>query len=241
LGTGDPTPLPSPPSLGLGRASLAYVGDDATMGFTSPIAGTRFRLEASPTIGTLNYQTYLADVRRYAFMRPFTVAFRGMHFGRYGRDGDSDRIGSIFLGDPALVRGYTYDSFDASECNPDPNGSLGGSACPQFDRLLGSRVGVANLEFRIPLFGTGGHGLIETVFPPLEVAPFFDAGVAWTGASSPVWSFRSNSAERTPVMSTGVTSRLNLFGFAIFEVYYARPFQRPGRGGVWGFLLQPGW
>jgi hypothetical protein len=24
-------------------------------------------------------------------------------------------------------------------------------------------------------------------------------------------------------------------------VYYARPFQRPGRTGVWGFLLQPGW
>jgi hypothetical protein len=43
------------------------------------------------------------------------------------------------------------------------------------------------------------------------------------------------------VMSTGVTSRLNLFGFAILEVYYARPFQRPGRSGVWGWALQPGW
>ena len=239
--TGDATELPSPSSLGLGRASMAYVGDDATMGFTSPIAGTRYRLEASPTVGTLNYQTYLADFRRYAFMRPFTLAFRGIHFGRYGRDSDSDRIGSIFLGDPGLVRGYAYDSFNQSDCSTDPNGSLGNSACPQFDRLFGSRVGVANLEFRIPLFGAGGHGLIQSVFPPLEVAPFFDAGVAWTAASSPVWSFESSSADRTPVMSTGVTSRLNLFGFAILEVYYARPLQRPGRGGVWGFMLQPGW
>jgi outer membrane protein assembly factor BamA len=211
------------------------------MGYTSPFAGTRFRLEASPTIGSLTYQTYLADVRRYQFMRPFTLAFRGIHYGRYGRDSDSDRIGSIFLGDPTLVRGYSYDSFDSRDCSPDPSGSLGNSTCPQFDRLLGSRVGVANLEFRIPLLGARGLGLIESAFPPLEIAPFFDAGVAWTGTSAPVWSSASNSADRTPVMSTGVTSRLNMFGFAILEVYYARPFQRPGRGGVWGFLLQPGW
>lgn len=241
LGTGDAVPIESPAPLGLGRASIAYVGDDASMGWTSPFAGTRFRLEASPTIGSLNYQTYRADIRRYQFMRPFTLAFRGIHYGRYGRDADSDRIGSIFLGDPTLVRGYSYDSFDSRDCNPDPNGSLGNSTCPQFDRLLGSRVGIANVEFRIPLFGARGLGLIETAFPPLEIAPFFDAGVAWTGTSSPVWSSESSSADRTPVMSTGVTSRLNLFGFAVLEVYYARPFQRPARTGVWGFNLQPGW
>ena len=234
------TQLESPPSLGLSRASIAYVGDDASMGFTSPFAGTRFRLEASPTIGSLNYQTYLADFRRYVFMRPFTLAFRGIHFGRYGRDGDSQRIGTVYIGDPTLVRGYAYDSFDASECTQG-TGSLLNSTCPEFDRLFGSRVGVANLEFRIPLFGARGLGLIETAFPPLEISPFFDAGVAWTGGSSPVWSFESGSSDRTPVMSTGVTSRLNMFGFAILEVYYARPFMRPGRGGVWGFLLQPGW
>jgi hypothetical protein len=211
------------------------------MGFTSPFAGTRFRFEASPTIGSLNYQSYLADVRRYVFMRPFTLAFRGLHFGRYGRDAENNRIGSIFLGDPMLVRGYSYDSFDSSDCDDTLGGSLSGSTCPQFDRLLGSRVGVVNLEFRIPLFGARGLGVFETAFPPLEISPFFDAGVAWTGTSQPVWSFESNTGDRTPVLSAGVTSRLNMFGFAILEVFYARPFQRPGRGGVWGFLLQPGW
>jgi hypothetical protein len=43
------------------------------------------------------------------------------------------------------------------------------------------------------------------------------------------------------VVSDGVTSRLNLFGFAVLEIFHARPFQRPGRGGVWGFNLLPGW
>lgn len=234
------TALESPPSLSLGRASMAYVGDDASMGFTSPFAGTRYRFEVTPTIGTLNYQTYLADARKYFFMRPFTLAFRGMHFGRYGRDAGSNRIGALFLGDPMLVRGYAYNSFSASECSTG-TGSLAGSDCPEFDRLLGSRVGVANVEFRIPVFGAGGLGIVQSAFPPLEISPFFDAGVAWSGSSPAQFSFDRNSTDRTPVLSTGVTSRLNLFGFAILEVYYARPFQRPGRSGVWGFLLQPGW
>ena len=65
--------------------------------------------------------------------------------------------------------------------------------------------------------------------------------MAWTKASGPVWDLSSTSGERTPVVSTGIASRINLFGFAVFQVYYAHPFQRPGTGGVWGFLLQPGW
>ena len=233
--------LDSPDPLSLGIASLALVGDDATMGYTSPIAGTRFRLEASPTIGTLDFNSILVDARRYAWLKPFTLAVRAVHFGRYGKDADNPRVGALFLGDPTMVRGYSYDSFDANDCRPDINGSMGASACPQFDRLLGSRLAAANVEFRIPLFGARGLGLIETVFPPLEITPFMDAGVAWTGTSAPVWSFESNSADRTPVMSAGVTGRMNMFGMMIFEVYYARPFQRPGRGGVWGFLLTPGW
>jgi hypothetical protein len=203
----DSQELPSPPSLSLTTASVAYVGDDATMGYTSPIAGTRFRFEATPTFGSLNYQTYLADARRYAYLKPFTLAIRTLAFGRFGTDGDSPQVGSLFLGDPTLVRGYAYDSFDAADCQVGP-GSLGSSACPQFDRLLGSRLAVANIEFRIPVFGARGLGLIESMFPPLEITPFVDAGVAWTGSSAPVWSFDRNSADRTPVMSAGITSRL---------------------------------
>lgn len=239
-GSGGTTELPSPSPLGLGIATAALVGDDAVMGYTSPIAGTRYRLEVTPTIGSLNYQTWLGDLRHYIRLDKLTFAMRGIGYGRYGRDGDSDRIGSIFIGDPTLVRGYSYESFSANDC-VQGSGTLGNSSCPQFERLLGSRAAVANVELRIPLFGARGLGLIESGFPPLEISPFVDAGVAWTATSSPVWSFASNTSDRTPVVSSGVTSRLNLFGFAVLEVYYARPFMRPGRGGVWGFNLQPGW
>jgi outer membrane protein assembly factor BamA len=239
----DQQNLPAPSSLGLTSASVAYVGDDTHDGFTGPIAGTRYRFEATPTVGSLKYQTLLADYRRYVFFKPVTLAFRGVHYGRYGRDSDSDRLGALYLGDGSLVRGYSYNSFQSSECTAGSStGSLAGSSCPQFDRLIGSRLALANLELRIPLVGMGGLGLVSTSsFPPIEIAPFVDAGVAWTSTSAPVWQLASNSTDRTPVASGGMAARINLFGFAVLQAYWAHPFQRPTKSGVFGFVLQPGW
>jgi hypothetical protein len=233
--------LPAPPSLGLVQGSVAFVGDASSFGLTSPISGSRYRIEVSPTSGTLSYQSLLVDYRKYLFLKPLTLAMRGLHYGLYGKDAESDRIGALFIGDGSLVRGYSYDSFSANDCVSSGSGSLAGSTCPQFDRLVGSRIALASAELRIPLFGTEGFGLIASPLPPIEIAPFVDAGVAWTKSSGPAWNFGSASGDRTPVVSTGIASRVNLFGFAVFEVYYAHPFQRPGRSGVWGFVLQPGW
>ena len=233
--------LEAPSSLRLANASVAFVGDASSFGFTSPISGTRYRFEVTPTIGSLNYNTLLLDYRKYMFMKPFTFAVRGMHYGQYGKDSESERLGAMYVGDGALVRGYSYDSYTNADCVSNGSGGLAGSTCPQFDRLVGSRLALANAELRIPLFGTSGFGLISSPLPPIEIAPFVDAGVAWTKASGPVWDLSSTSGERTPVVSTGLAARVNLFGFAVFQAYYAHPFQRPGKGGVWGFLLQPGW
>jgi hypothetical protein len=38
-----------------------------------------------------------------------------------------------------------------------------------------------------------------------------------------------------------VTSRFNLLGYAVLELFWAYPFQRTGAGGQWGFQLAPGW
>jgi hypothetical protein len=43
------------------------------------------------------------------------------------------------------------------------------------------------------------------------------------------------------VFSAGLSARANLFGYAVFEVYYAHPFQRPNKSWVLGFQLAPGW
>src|SRR5690606_33569336 len=133
-----------------------------------------------------------------------------------------------------LVRGYSIGSFDATECS-------GASSCPEFDRLVGSRLAVANLELRVPLFGTEQFGLITFPMLPTELSAFLDAGAAWTGDDGVSLDFARRSADRTPVLSTGLSARVNLLGYLVLEAYYAYPFQRPDRGWHWGFQIAPGW
>ncbi len=228
--------LPSAAALTGATGSMAFVGDYSFFGSTSPLAGGRYRFEVAPNVGTLSYTTALADYRRYFFARPFTLAFRGFHFGRYGPAAGSNRLQPLFLGQPQLVRGYDPRGFTIDECEASATDS-----CPQFSRLSGSRIGVANVELRIPLLGTRQLGLIPTPLFPLEVSPFVDAGVAWSAGDQVDFQFDRASTGRVPVVSTGLAMRANLFGFAIAEVHWARPLHRPDRGWLWGFLLQPGW
>jgi hypothetical protein len=235
----------SPPAMNFVEASLALVGDNSFFGLTSPVAGQRWRAEVSPTLGSLQYGTLLADYRRYVFMRPLTLAFRGLHYGRYGKDSDGlDSDGRLLLspinvGYEPLIRGYARESFDNIECravNPETQ-----NACPAFDRLEGSRIAIANLELRIPVLGVSELGLINFPFLPLEVSPFVDVGMAWTSDENPTFEFSRRTDERVPVVSTGLSARANILGYVILEAYYAYPFQRPDKGWHWGFNLAPGW
>ncbi len=231
------TDVPSPDAVNYIQGGAAFVGDNSFFGFTAPIAGGRYRFEVAPTFGTLRFQTALADVRRYMFANPITFAVRGLHFGRYGSDGESTRLSPIFLGAPSLVRGYSAESFDPAECTTTP----GSDRCPEFDRLIGSRIAVASAEVRIPLLGTSEYGLIRSPLFPLDIAPFVDAGVAWTSSESASFRFDRGSTDRVPVVSAGISARINLFGYAVVEAFYAKPFQRPAESWVLGFQLAPGW
>jgi Tol biopolymer transport system component len=218
--------------LTLGTSSAALVYDTSNYGATSPVAGQRYRLEASPTVGSINFTSLLADYRRYFMPVSFyTIAARVMHYGRYGSGGEDQRLFPLFIGYPNLVRGYDINSFGASECVP-----TAASQCPAFDRLLGSRMLVGNIEFRFPLlrpFGVSSH-MYSPV--PVEVALFADGGVAWNRGESP--SFLGGS--RDGVASAGVALRVNLFGFAVGQFDFAHPFQRPGQGWLFQFNLSPG-
>jgi WD40 repeat protein len=236
--------LPAPSAIYYGQGTAAFVGDYTTFGLTSPIAGGRYRFELSPTVGTLTFTSGTADYRRYFRTAPVTFAFRGLHFGRYGRDSeDSLRLAPLYAGFGTLIRGYDVaNNIEAGECGA----AAEAGRCPVFDRLVGSRLGVANAELRIPLLGPEGLGIIRTNLLPVEIAPFFDAGVAWNSAQGPQFQILRGDAARTdlrrvPVFSTGVTARINLLGFAVVEAFYAYPFQRPDKGAHFGFQLAPGW
>jgi outer membrane protein assembly factor BamA len=186
---------------------------------------------------------------------------RALHYGRYGKDADSERMSPLFLGYETYVRGYAVESFTGDECSQSLSSAR--AECPEFDRLIGSRLAVINLELRVPLFGVEGLGLINMPFLPTEISPFIDAGLAWWGSdaiacsvftnggecppqfeyqpSDPRITFDRNTTDRVPVISTGVSARMNILGYLILEAYYAYPFQRPERGGHWGFNISPGW
>ena len=220
-------------SVNLWTASAAFVGDSSTFGFISPVRGTRYHHEITALSGDLNFQTGLLDYRRYFYNRPVTFAVRGMHFGRYGEDAESNRLSRLYLGSGSLVRGYESYTFDASECGT-------GAACPVFDRLVGSKLVAGSLEIRAPLLGTPEFGLISASFLPTEIFGFADIGAAWRDGEDVTWKWDTETSERVPVMSAGLGLRI-LLSYIPLEVYVAKPFHRPGEDLVYGFNIVPGW
>lgn len=230
-----------PDPLNLLEGSVALVGDRSFAAFTSPVRGERYRLELGFTRGSARFETLLADYRRY--FNPtlnLTLAFRGLHMGRYRYSSflvNSNYIRPLFLGYETLIRGYSWESFDARECGETPDGS-----CPVFDRLFGQRLAVANAEIRVPFLGTDQFGLVNLPYVPVELVAFADAGIAWDN-ENPIdsWKIQRSATGRIPLFSTGLSARANILGMLILEIYYAYPWQRPQKGWHWGFNLAPGW
>ena len=222
--------LPSLKSLGLVTPGVALVYDNSYFGATGPILGRRYRFEVDQSFGSISLTTVLGDYRRYFMpIRPFTLAFRLLHYGRYGTDAEDDRLTPLFIGYQDLVRGYDSGSFKASEC--DSSGD-----CPGFDRLFGSKVAIANFELRFPLFhvlgiGEGFYGIL-----PIDTGVFYDAGVAWTNQDKA--SFLNGN--RKPVKSYGALARANLLGYLILELDRVKPIDRPQKGWFWQFNISAG-
>ena len=227
--------LPNGFSINLFKASTAFVGDSSVFGFISPVRGTRYRYEVEALTGDLKFETALADWRKYFFLRPITVAVRGLHYGRYGTDAEDDRLTPLYLGQGELVRGYDPYSINISEC-ADPTGN----ACPVLDRLIGSRIAAFSLETRVPLLGTKEYGLINAPAVPTEFFAFADGGAAWRNGDTVKLKYKTNTNEHVPVFSVGVGLRV-LLSYIPLEFYAAKPFQRPTEGIVYGFNIIPGW
>ena len=228
-----------PDPLNLASASMALVNDWSFFGFTSPLRGGRSRIEVEGTLGTVDFGTLTADYRRYFNPGGFlTVAFRGLHYGRYGNQEMEERLNPIPLGYETFIRGYAPESFDASECTVLEGGD---STCPEFDRLFGHRIGVASAEIRLPFLGVEELGVLNFPFLPTELVAFADMGMAWNSDDPVDLRFDRTTAERVPVFAAGFSARTNILGFLILETYYALPFQRPTKNWHWGFNLSPGW
>jgi len=242
-----------PDPLYLGQVGLAYVGDFSNFGFTSPTQGGRYRVQATPNVGSRDFVNVLLDYRRYFFFNPVTFAVRAFQSGNYGASSDNlaaNNFDNLFIresiGAPyqqAFVRGYSFRSFFNEESCQRTN------QC-EIDQLFGTRVGLLSAELRLPLLGTDAFGLVNFPYIPTEFVIFGDAGIAWTNEDLRTLSFSTTTTAEPdlgfstvpaqPVMSTGVAARMNVLGSAIVEIFYARTFQRD-QDWDFGLLLRPGW
>jgi Tol biopolymer transport system component len=226
------------PSISFVQPSFALVHDNSLFGYVGPFAGSRSRLSVSPAFGTWQFTAGLVDYRRYLYLRPFTLAVRGLMFGRYGRD--AERF-PIFLGTTELLRGYTYGSFRTNECIADP-GSNSQTGCAELDQLIGSKVAVANVELRFPLTRSLVLGFLPIGFPPIEAALFYDAGIAWSEGS--IVKGHRDAGEnpvlvRAPLKSWGSSIRVNMLGLMILRFDYTKPIDRPLKKSYWTISLGP--
>lgn len=223
--------LPAPPSLKFGYVSAALVYDSSIFGACAPILGQSYLLQLQPTFGDLNFVTLLVDYRRYFMpVKPFTLAFRVLHYGRYGGSSDDSRLWPLFLGYETLVRGYDYGSFEYAEFDTNNPKAF------DFNRLLGSRMLVGNVELRFPVFKVLGLGKGFYGVWPLEFLAFYDVGTAWYSGEKPTWF----GGSKKPVSSAGFGLRTNLFGAIVLGFDYVYPFDRPIKGWHWQFTIAPG-
>jgi hypothetical protein len=226
------------PSATFVQPSIAHVHDNTLFGYVGPFAGARSRFSIAPAFGSWQFTAGLVDYRRYLFFRPFTIAVRGLMFGRFGRD--ADRF-PVFVGSTELIRGYTAGSIRNHECSITAQSSSQ-TGCAALDQLIGSKIAVGNVELRFPLTRSLVLGFLPLGFPPIEGAVFYDIGMAWDDASTVKWSRAAGDDPvlvRTPLRSWGGSIRANVFGLLIMRLDYTKPLDRALRHAYWTISLGP--
>lgn len=237
---------------GLGaNANIALVGDNSFFGLTAPLAGHRFRISAERYVGNDKYNALLADFRKYFWKKPFSFAFRTTAFMRF--EDEVNSVYPIYIGNMGFVRGL------GSIVSADVVRRAG----YEFGQLLGSKMGVASFEVRIPFTGPRQLSLISSSAFFSDLNFFVDGGVAFDEFSDfsegkliyaivrdpigniildengrPLYEYKN--LKPAIVSTAGLSLRINLFGALVVEPYYAWHLNRAGVR-TFGLNLIPGW
>jgi outer membrane protein assembly factor BamA len=208
------------------QTEAALVFDTAVHGPTSPVLGSRYRFAVAPTFGGLKLTTLVADYRKYMMpVRPFTLAVRVQHIGRYGPDAGDGRLLPFVWLVQDVVRGYGGRGLPQSRCD------FASAACEILDAALTRRLVAANVELRFPILGAL-KGTSSAGSLPVEGVLFSDAGAFWSPSPT-------DANARTILRSVGAGVRVNAAGF-VFEFDVSHPFNDPQQGWRFGVGYRPG-
>jgi len=234
---GNRKKLPAPDGISFQTANIAYVEDDSYFGMTSPLQGHRARYQIERYFGNINLYNALIDYRKYYFTKPVGFAFRLYHNGLYGKSSQIELSSPMYIGYPWLIRGYEQISVYGGADN------VAGYSSLNVNNLVGTRMALVNAEVRIPFSGPKVLAPIKSNIFLTDLNLFLDGGLAWNKGDQIKFKWQqSNFNERIPVWSTGISMRINLFGYLVIEPYYAIPFQNGGfKNKVFGINFVPGW
>ena len=221
------------PGFQLLNGGVALVGDNSSFGLTAPIRGSRFRLGVDQYLGEFNFTAVNADYRKYAWFGRGALAFRMLHYGRYGTQGND--LFPLYAGSPWYMRGLNGN---------DAVAALDGAG-RDISELIGRKLFIGNVELRIPFTGPKQLALIKSKFLFSDLNLFVDGGLAFTdfsqlGGGQEGEEGTAFGPVARPIFTAGVSTRINVFGQLVVEPYFARPLIKDASWSF-GVNLLPGW
>ncbi|SOE23980.1 WD40-like Beta Propeller Repeat [Spirosomataceae bacterium TFI 002] len=204
----------------INRLYAAYVGDNATFGTVAPLNGYRYRFQIGQAFGSTSFTEALIDARKYIYLKPLTIAGRIFYEGRLNPS-NLDRVAllnPLSLAFPWYMHGLNGGGFRIQQ----------GFNSPGAARFSGEQMALANFELRYPFTGPDQLALIKFNYVPSDINFFVDGGMVWSKQSTSGNPDRPldfvNTVLKDPVISTGMSLRVNVLGYVILEPYFAIPF-----------------
>ena len=217
----------------MAQASAALVYDTSINGVTSPIRGSRYRFELSQSAGSLRYTGTARRLPDLPHAGPalHVRAARHVLTGGTAANAEDQRLPTLYLGYPgsgARLRSRLVRSRGVRRAD---RRLVPGVRSPDRQPRRDRERGVA-----LPALGRVRRRIGST--DRFRSSSRSSPTPAWRGAARRRPSF--TDGDRNPVSSVGAAVRINLLGFAVAEIDYVRPLDRPGRGWLWQFNLMPG-
>jgi Tol biopolymer transport system component len=209
--------------------TLSFVHDNVLWGYTSPVEGSRYRLDAfgSPGLSSkksLSFYTLMGDYRRYyRFWEDYSFAFRLS--GGYSGGGNPQRF---FIGG---IENWINRSFATTDIPIESASDFAflTAALPlrgfDYAEQIGTRYALMNLELRFPLIRYLVTGALPILFSNILGVAYIDMGSAWNNSHDLRFFERNvdgNVISKDLLMGTGVGARIFFLYFLLrFDMAWA--------------------